>query len=208
MEVAMPIVNEFWEVWSMAHGPKGEMINNSFTYVADNEGALAISAQSVAESWEDVVWGALHNCLTSAWTYVRTEATCILGHNIGSWGESYANAGEPGTNGTLGNLCNAVILKKLSPFAGRKNRGRLFLSPVPASYFNTDGQFIGDPSLFNLLGEAMVLPITAIAIPEGTLTLSPLVSINATDPAHQMMTNYATSLSMGMRRSRRLRSLN
>jgi hypothetical protein len=199
------MASEVWEVRIDAEGPQHESIVNTFHYEWDNAADLAASGQAVAEAWELVFSGDWFNMFTTSYKYVKTHAQCILGVNVGVQGDSFAFAGNLGSNGANGELYTALIIKKLTAFAGRRFRGRLFISPVPDSLFDVNGALVGDTTLFDNVGVLLSSPISITSGPEVGSDMLPMCSGNAVIPSKMTIINYAIGNTIAMRRSRRIR---
>lgn len=200
------MAQEFWTVTALALGSGGEQIANTFHYNWNNTGPTAIGGQSVCIAFETDVLPALLACVGSSYKYAKTRAKCISGANINIIGESDAVVDTVGSNsGTAGVVVNCVVIKRLSAFAGRNKRGRIFVSPVPAANFDVNGKLIGTLTPFRDMGVALQDSLTTFTGPEADVVMLPCVSPHLVDGIPLLVTSYALSPICGIRRSRRLR---
>jgi hypothetical protein len=131
---------EVWKVAAIGIGPKGEGIVNTFHYgCVAAPGAITGNTFAAAFliAWEGVCPG----FFTTDYTAYGYDALCLAGPNVHKSAFLPASAGILGTlGGPSAPLDLCAIVRRSGLLGGKKSRGRMFMSPLPASWFNVDAK--------------------------------------------------------------------
>lgn len=131
-----------WRVAGIGLGSQGEAIVNTFHYGITGVEPTTLMAVDVAQTFQAIWETQIPLLFTSDYTEYGVTAACIKGPNNGK------SVFIPYSAPTAGSLPLpsapyqvAAIGRRYSTALGRHNRGRCFLSPLPATAFDVNGQF-------------------------------------------------------------------
>lgn len=135
-----PALNE--GLWTFVHtgpGASGEVVCTlGFSCLLASDYDQSTN-DIVAQSWEDNV---VTNCLDSSMTFIRLDTLIGVGFgNVNFWTTSSGASGGLTGNDILP-LNNAVLVKKNTGKAGRRNQGRLYLPGVPEDAVDDAGNVL------------------------------------------------------------------
>lgn len=202
------MANELWRAEIIGTAAQGEQIINTFHYGNDISSPVAIGGNGMAQDVTAKLLDLLEACVGTTYLYRKTVVKCLAGYNVGVIGEDSARAGESGSRGSSDSNLQCVVLKRISAFAGRNKRGRIFLSPSIPADINADGSFVGNPAAFLALGDAMASALVLSTGPEiGTVFLPLVTSVND-GGTFSLIVGTPISPLCGVRRSRRVRLFN
>lgn len=137
---------EVWKAAVLAVGLDGEAIVNTFHFAYDGTDPVT-SGLTVADQVDNVIVPLIAALVTVDWVYVKSQVICVKGTQLGVTGESELTAGASGTvAGVSAPMSLALICKRSGSVAGRHNRGRVFLSPIPAAMMDTGSKITPGPA--------------------------------------------------------------
>lgn len=200
MAITFPVI----EVKVLGTGPAGEAILNVLHYQASEAVTISpINLQTFAANFIAGVLNPLTACLTNDWD--GSQLTVRTLQNNGTANIEYEES-LVGTTGGIAAvsapLCNCVLLQKKTGYVGRHARGRMYISPVPDTYFDADGtldQAAAGAGGFGALIPALLATITALAI--WTLVVCDVPGLTNAYAVSDVQYNPV----LGLQRSRRIR---
>lgn len=124
-------------------GPSGEELVNVRHYEQNSSGDLTSAQLALfAISIDATLSPALIAVLSPAVSYVKTILTILTGGSAGFQATSLNNAGAGGGSGGVnGNIERSVIMSLRTAYAGRSERGRLFVPMPAADVADDEGRF-------------------------------------------------------------------
>lgn len=134
------MARDFVEVVLRAVDPTASVtFVNTFHY-ASADPAPDPNLSDFLSDWIDHVLQPLLEIVSVDWTGVEVKATVVFGPHLGIQAIDTSIASENGVAaGTAEDYCYALILRRGDGTATREGRGRLFLGPVPNTYFDVKG---------------------------------------------------------------------
>lgn len=156
-------VTGVWKIAVIGLGPGGEAIVNTFYYGPDGAD-VAVDGNLVASTADGTLPAQIQGLVTGDWAYLKTTVLCVHGTNVGKSGENADSAPMVGgLAGASAALSICALGKRKADGIGRHARGRLFLSPIPASTVNVDGKFTPPAGFVAAWAAAAVVTITPAA---------------------------------------------
>lgn len=154
-------VGDIIEVVCKVRGPSGEIMLTRFHYVQSSGGGdPSISEMdAIAVDFNAVLAGPIVNVLSLDATYGQTEVKMKTGNANSRFSVTAASGGTSGnSSGTTGGIERALVVRKHTGVAGRRNQGRNFFCMPCFEMFDAEGNYV----LSNPDAAAVAALITAL----------------------------------------------
>lgn len=189
-------------------GPDGELLVNTLNYVQSLGAATFTLGEMnpLADVFDAALVTLALPCISVPVVYGETLVELVTGIGVGQQGRSIASSGLPGSSaGSEGNIERAIVFRKLTGRAGRKERGRIFLpQPCRLTFHETGIYNAGGPdaAAITAFAAAMLASVDTGAVEVGTSF--DLVIFHRSSVTYTLVEDVKVSNLVGVQRRRRI----